>query len=66
VHKKVLCGQSDFFEKACEGGFKEASSGVIDLTDDDPDAVKAMVQFCYTVNYAYDTGLHAKVRKILI
>jgi BTB/POZ domain len=66
VHKKVLCGQSDFFEKACEGGFKEASSGVIDLTGDDPDAVKAMVQYCYTVNYAYDTVLHAKVRKIFI
>jgi len=66
VHKKVLCAQSDFFQKACEGGFQEASSGVIDLTEDDPDAVRAMVQFCYTVDYALDTAFHAKVRKIFI
>jgi len=63
VHKKVLCSRSEFFGKACEGEFKEASSGVIDLSKDDPDAVKAMLQFCYTTDYAYDAALHAKVRK---
>lgn len=64
VHKKVLCSRSEFFGKACEGEFKEASSGVIDLSKDDPDAVKAMLQFCYTTDYAYDAALHAKVYAI--
>jgi hypothetical protein len=44
----------------------EASSGAIDLQEDDPDAVKAMLQFCYTADYAYDTALHAKVHKSLV
>ncbi|KAH8698146.1 BTB/POZ protein [Phaeosphaeriaceae sp. PMI808] len=64
VHKDVLCNWSDFFKKVCLGGFKEASSGVIDLSEDDSDAVKAMLQFFYTIDYAYDTALHAKVYAI--
>lgn len=44
----------------------EASSCSIDLQEDDPDAVKAMLQFCYTADYAYDTALHAKVHKSLL
>jgi BTB/POZ domain len=67
VHKVVLCGQSDFFKKACNGGFREASSGVIEMKEDDPAAVKAMLQFFYTFDYEYekapdsDVVLHAKV-----
>ena len=61
VHKKVLCGQSKFFANACKDGFKEASSGVIDLSEDDPIAIKAMLQYCYTADYAHGTALHAGV-----
>lgn len=35
----------------------------MDLSKDDPNVVKALLQFCYTGDYTYDTALHAKVSK---
>jgi hypothetical protein len=51
VHKAVICPRSPFFMKACDGGFREATSGVITLDDDDPEAVKRMISFFYTHDY---------------
>ncbi|KAK5129440.1 hypothetical protein LTR08_003264 [Meristemomyces frigidus] len=51
VHKAVICQQSAFFAKACDGGFIEAQQNVITLKDDQPGPVHAMLQFMYTGNY---------------
>ncbi|KAK5710265.1 hypothetical protein LTR17_019035 [Elasticomyces elasticus] len=51
VHKAIVCMQSPFFAKACDGSFKEAKEGVITLEDDHPTVVKGMLQFMYNVDY---------------
>jgi hypothetical protein len=43
VHRVLLATRSTFFEGACRGGFQESSTGVIDLTEDDAEAVEHMV-----------------------
>ncbi|KAN0071715.1 BTB/POZ fold [Elaphomyces granulatus] len=54
VHKAVICPLSPFFMKACDGEFQEATSGVITLDDDDPEAVKRMISFFYTHDYDHE------------
>ncbi|KAI7509414.1 hypothetical protein KC347_g5257 [Hortaea werneckii] len=47
VHKVVVCSQVPFFAKAVTGKFKEARDSCIDLVDDDPSAVGAMLRYLY-------------------
>ncbi|KAK4900852.1 hypothetical protein LTR27_002035 [Elasticomyces elasticus] len=54
VHKAVLCPQCPFFEKACDGSFKEAEEGVIALKEDEPLAVQCMLHFLYFTTYSDD------------
>lgn len=68
VHKLVLCAQSDFFDKACSERFKEGIEARIDLEEDPPDAVAAMLSFLYLFDYkipeqqeSMDLQFHAKV-----
>ncbi|KAL8960478.1 MAG: hypothetical protein Q9183_005458 [Haloplaca sp. 2 TL-2023] len=51
VHRVVLCTASKFFAAACDGPYKEAQNATIDLSEDDPQALKRMLRFLYTANY---------------
>ncbi|KAK5135598.1 hypothetical protein LTR08_005078 [Meristemomyces frigidus] len=51
VHKAVLCSRSGFFDGACSNPFAEASSGIIDLSEDDQEAVEQMIQYFYHLDY---------------
>lgn len=51
VHRVLLATRSTFFEGACRSGFREADTGIIDLTEDDPEAVEHMVHYFYHLDY---------------
>ncbi|KAF4497647.1 hypothetical protein FAGAP_6179 [Fusarium agapanthi] len=51
VHKAIICPRSHFFEAACNGEFKEAQTSTIDLPDDDPIAVRMMIEYLYHDTY---------------
>ncbi|KAF5610717.1 amino acid transport gap1 [Fusarium subglutinans] len=52
VHKAIICPRSKFFKAACDGKFKEAQTGTINLPDDDPVAVRMMIEYLYHDAYA--------------
>jgi len=54
VHRCIVCPQSAFFSKALNGEFKEASSQVVDLHDDDPLIVEKMLCYLYEGDYEDD------------
>ncbi|KAF2213786.1 hypothetical protein CERZMDRAFT_95824 [Cercospora zeae-maydis SCOH1-5] len=51
VHKAIVCSRSGFFDGACSHQFREANSGVIDLSEDDEDAVEQMIHYLYHLDY---------------
>ncbi|KAF2184017.1 hypothetical protein K469DRAFT_580417, partial [Zopfia rhizophila CBS 207.26] len=51
VHRIIMCSQSQWFAKVCAKAFATATQN-IDLSADDPDAVDAMLQYCYQLDYA--------------
>ncbi|KAI9657325.1 MAG: hypothetical protein M1821_003005 [Bathelium mastoideum] len=51
VHKAIVCSRSGFFEGACSHPFKETSTGVIDLSEDEEEPVKHMIDYFYHLDY---------------
>ncbi|KAF2135028.1 hypothetical protein P153DRAFT_279199 [Dothidotthia symphoricarpi CBS 119687] len=51
VHRALIATRSSFFEGACRNSFREADTGVIDLTEDDASAVEHMVHYFYHLDY---------------
>lgn len=43
VHRALLASRSNFFEGICNLPFRESETGVVNLTEDDPEAVEHMV-----------------------
>lgn len=78
VHRAVICAQSSYFKKACDGGFKvehrrlsekrdtnfaqESADKRIALKEDSKDAVNAMVQFFYKADYEDAGGNASKLQ----
>ncbi|KAM3417136.1 hypothetical protein BST61_g8711 [Cercospora zeina] len=51
VHRVIVCQASQFFASCCKN-FKEASTGAVDLPDDNKSAVDAMLTYMYTADYS--------------
>ncbi|KAF5604640.1 hypothetical protein FPANT_1429 [Fusarium pseudoanthophilum] len=51
VHKVIICAQSKVFNAACTSGFKEAISGVYDLSEYPLELVEMMVDYFYLGYY---------------
>ncbi|KAK5165452.1 Kelch-like protein 10 [Saxophila tyrrhenica] len=53
AHRAILCVRSEYFDKALSGALKEATENTIELHDDHPNAVHAMLEWFYSGNYSY-------------
>ncbi|KAH7467802.1 hypothetical protein FOMA001_g15575 [Fusarium oxysporum f. sp. matthiolae] len=51
VHKIIICAQSKVFNAACTSDFKEARSGVYDLSEYPLELVEMMVDYFYVGHY---------------
>ncbi|KAK5004462.1 hypothetical protein LTR28_008873 [Elasticomyces elasticus] len=51
VHRAIVCSRSGFFDSACSNQMREAETGVIDLSEDDEEAVEHMIHYFYHLDY---------------
>ncbi|KAI9694246.1 MAG: hypothetical protein M1820_009104 [Bogoriella megaspora] len=56
VHENLICAHSQFFQKAYNGLFKEASTKIVELEDDSPRTFAKFVQWLYTGDFDIDIG----------
>ncbi|EGU73983.1 hypothetical protein FOXB_15505 [Fusarium oxysporum f. sp. conglutinans Fo5176] len=61
VHKAIICPRSPFFGVACQNHFRESQSNIINLPEDDPEAVDSMIYYIYNGYYPkIDPGTHGE------
>ncbi|OAG41882.1 hypothetical protein AYO21_03885 [Fonsecaea monophora] len=51
VHKVVVCSQSSFFNTVCSKPWGKSTQPAVDLSDDDVETVKRMIDFFYRGDY---------------
>ncbi|KAH8663696.1 BTB/POZ protein [Tricladium varicosporioides] len=51
VHKAIVCIQSPVLAAACDSGFQEATTNVVNIDEFDARTVRRMVEFMYTKEY---------------
>ncbi|KAL5438737.1 hypothetical protein PMIN07_010667 [Paraphaeosphaeria minitans] len=51
AHRALLASRSSFFAGICNHAFRESETGIINLTEDDPEAVEHMVHYFYHLDY---------------
>ncbi|KAH7235003.1 uncharacterized protein BKA55DRAFT_597951 [Fusarium redolens] len=61
VHKIIICAQSSVFNAACTGGFKEAKSGVYDLSEYSLELVEMMADYFYLGHYDNPTATGSRI-----
>ncbi|PLN76859.1 BTB/POZ domain protein [Aspergillus taichungensis] len=54
MHKLIVCGQSGYFSRLFKHNWKEVTDNVIQLEEDDPRALEAMIHFMY--GFSYDSS----------
>ncbi|KAF5870921.1 putative btb poz domain protein [Botrytis fragariae] len=52
VHRAIVCSQSKPLAAALDHGFKEATDGVFDFEEDEPEIVEYMIRFLYDDLYS--------------
>ncbi|CZR56335.1 uncharacterized protein PAC_06223 [Phialocephala subalpina] len=64
AHRSVVCIQTPVFAAMVDGKFLEASTGVIELVDDDPEVVKQVINYLYKGNYSdYSGSMNEETKK---
>ncbi|PWY74523.1 hypothetical protein BO94DRAFT_424171, partial [Aspergillus sclerotioniger CBS 115572] len=56
VHRLVLCGQSEYFSRMLKRDWVETTEKLVRFDDDDPEAIRAMIQFMYGIDYNKSGG----------
>ncbi|OOF96480.1 hypothetical protein ASPCADRAFT_4523 [Aspergillus carbonarius ITEM 5010] len=51
VHRLVVCGQSEYFSRMFKRDWVETTESLVRFEDDDPEAIQAMIQFMYGIDY---------------
>ncbi|PYI07400.1 hypothetical protein BO78DRAFT_282698, partial [Aspergillus sclerotiicarbonarius CBS 121057] len=62
AHRCVVCPQSSYFARACDGNFKE-SCGNIEIKDVKPILVEKTLQFLYTGDYTMKSDMPSSTEK---
>ncbi|KAK8205047.1 hypothetical protein IWZ01DRAFT_559532 [Phyllosticta capitalensis] len=52
VHKVIVTKNCKFFEIALGGGFRESRTNVVEMPNDEPAAVKALLEYLYVEDYS--------------